>query len=603
MSTTAGLAESGYISSSQLYSTIQYLTIPFSTISPEFRFQFKASTTQLNFGKLGPTAQIYIGDVLVSSKDLVTTRPILHIEQEPIIFTKTLRFTYTGSLDTFVVPSGASKLSVVLKGAGGGTAITIPGGDGGSVTGDLAVTPGETLGILVGQAGARSGATRFGGGGACGVASFVGDGGGRSAIQRSGIDVVVAGGGGGGGNSGKGGNGGGTSGVAGTDGGSGGSGGGGTQTDGGAAGAGATVGALGIGGNGGGVSDPPSVGQGGGGGGGYFGGGGGGNDGSGGGGGSSYSALLTNATNVTGAGSAADIDGEITFTWVETYYRPGNLLEMTNYTARKNIIDPFLRTGINISTIDTRYYLDVSGGARVSSLTLGTHPSTGVLGTNIAGNLFWNGVQINGGGGGGDLTTANLTSTVIGLGTVGYISTASGGGGLTTTNLTSTVIGLGTVGYVSSLLNLVSTNNLLELVSTPNLLNLVSTSYLDETSRSSFIGLGTLGYISTASGGGITTTNLVSTTSALLYKSVAVLTLGATDFQLNLDDVGKYFLFTQSNAGTNILMPAAQNGWNVVLKNMPASSENITVVSGSSAILAPGVGTTVVCDGTIFYSL
>jgi hypothetical protein len=66
-------------------------------------------------------------------------------------------------------------------------------------------------------------------------------------------------------------------------------------------------------------------------------------------------------------------------------------------------------------------------------------------------NLYWNGSQLNNqGGGGGGISQANLTSTVIGLGTVGYISTAGGGGGISQTDLTSTVIGLGTVGYVST---------------------------------------------------------------------------------------------------------------------------------------------------------
>jgi hypothetical protein len=65
-------------------------------------------------------------------------------------------------------------------------------------------------------------------------------------------------------------------------------------------------------------------------------------------------------------------------------------------------------------------------------------------------NLFWNGSQLNNQGGGGGISQTDLTSTVIGLGTVGYISTAGGGGGISQTDLTSTVIGLGTVGYVST---------------------------------------------------------------------------------------------------------------------------------------------------------
>lgn len=51
--------------------------------------------------------------------------------------------------------------------------------------------------------------------------------------------------------------------------------------------------------------------------------------------------------------------------------------------------------------------------------------------------------------GAGNLTTANLTSTVGGLGQI-YISTGGGGGGITAANLASTVQGLGTSGYLSS---------------------------------------------------------------------------------------------------------------------------------------------------------
>jgi hypothetical protein len=54
-------------------------------------------------------------------------------------------------------------------------------------------------------------------------------------------------------------------------------------------------------------------------------------------------------------------------------------------------------------------------------------------------NLYWNGSQLNDqGGGGGGISQANLTSTVIGLGTVGYISTP-GANGLFSTIITSTL--------------------------------------------------------------------------------------------------------------------------------------------------------------------
>jgi hypothetical protein len=730
ISTTGGLSESGYISTSQLYSTLQYLTIPFSTFSPETVFQFKANTTQLNYGKIGSTAQIYIGDILVGPKDLVTTRPIVHLQQEPILFFREQTFYYSGALTNFTVPTvgEVDRLEVSLKGAGGGSDVAgITGGNGGLVEGTLAVVPGETLGILVGQGGERTQATRFGGGGASGSAGFTGDGGGRSAIQRDSIDIVVAAGGGGAGNgmNGGGGAGGGTTGDFGGNG-STGSGLGGTQSAGGAAGDGgdATSGGSRTGGNGatGFSGGFPTITQGGGGGGGYYGGGGGGDNGSGGGGGSSYSALLTNATNTTGGGSAPTVNGEVTFRWVETYYRPGNLFEMTNYTNRKVIVDPFLHTGINISSIDTRYYLDVSGGARVSSVTLGRNPSAGVLGTDITGNLFWNGVQVNGGGG---ITTGNLVSTTFGLqtsGSEGLTSTVTGlsnivvtkliagtnitltpgtgqgevtidaagggGGGITTGNLVSTTFGLQTSGFISTpnLLGLVSTANLINLISTTNLTssmaglsNIVVTKLIAGANItltpangqgevtidaaggggggitttnlvSTTFGLQTSGFLSSMNltstvsglsnivvtkliagsnitltpangqgqvtidaagggGGGITTANLTSTVTGLetfsLKANVVVSTLGSENPQFFSEDIAKYFLFTQNNTGTTVNFPAASNlnGWNVVIKNMPESSNSFTVNTTTSAVLAPGVVTTVVCDGISFYSL
>jgi len=136
-------------------------------------------------------------------------------------------------------------------------------------------------------------------------------------------------------------------------------------------------------------------------------------------------------------------------------------------------------------------------------------------------------------------TQVNLTSTVIGLGTVGYLSSAItnvGGYGFVSTanlaNLVSTAnlanlistANLATLISTANLVNLVSTANLANLVSTANLVNLVSTanlatlistanlvnlvstanlatlvstSYLQTQLGSTVIGLGTAGYLST----------------------------------------------------------------------------------------------------------
>jgi hypothetical protein len=71
---------------------------------------------------------------------------------------------------------------------------------------------------------------------------------------------------------------------------------------------------------------------------------------------------------------------------------------------------------VYVSTI----YLGNVGGTVVGQLT------TDGTGTD----LFWNGSKLNDqGGGGGGVSASQLTSTTVGLGTIGYISTAGGGGG------------------------------------------------------------------------------------------------------------------------------------------------------------------------------
>ena len=242
-----------------------------------------------------------------TSRTSVTT----NILGTPIIF------EYTGSVQTWTVPSGITRIQVDVYGAqGGGEG---GGGLGGYVSASIPVTPSQVLYVYVGQqvSGPAAGSAYNGGGNSGKYArNIAGPGGGASDIRISSNDMtarfVVAGGGGGVGTCGTGGAGGGISGGNGFctsgDGGlrygygglstAGGQGGGGSADRGG-------PGILGGGGDG--------TWDGGGGGGGYFGGGGGGNIdyngyyGGGGGGGSSYLSstgeLITNQQGVrTGNG-------------------------------------------------------------------------------------------------------------------------------------------------------------------------------------------------------------------------------------------------------------------------------------------------------------
>ena len=503
-STVQGLGTAGYIStglnSSNLTSSINNLLIPYSTLNTNTYFQVKASSTQLYYGAVGSTAQIYVGDIQAANGNTTATNPFLLMEQLPITQPPaTSNYSYTGADQTFTVPAGVTAMNVVLNGAGGGYGyFGGAGGAGGYVSGTLAVTPGQSLTIMVGKGGAQgngsASSNSYGGGGAGGV--FSGVGGGRSAIISGGVDLVTAGGGGGAGNSSNGGGaGGGTTGA--TGGGSGLGGGGGTQSAGGVFPGNNAVpwnGALGQGG----YTSNPYGGYGGGGG-GYYGGAVGYNQG-GGGGGSSYVANLTGTVvNTQGGGAAAAGNGSISITYsIAPAYRPGNIIEIRNYLLNKTIIDPLLNMGINVSSITPAFQFDVGGIARATGLSTQNIQLSSINGLTFGGPI---------------------NSTVIGLGTTGYVSTASlfstvaASGSL----FASTVSGLGNAGYVS----------------TASLFSTVAAS--GSLFASTVAGLGTAGYISS----GISQSNVTSTINSLLVPYSTLNT--NTYFQVKASSTQLYY--------------------------------------------------------------
>lgn len=270
-------------------------------------------------------------------------------------------FAYTGSEQTFIVPAGVKRLTIVAR---GGEADGFLPGLSGRVYAIIPVHPSDKLYVFVGGSGRDGG---FNGGGAGGTAGYgyyteYGAGGGGASDVRIDGDrlkdrVIVAAGGGGGGDSwanyrwAYGGKGGGLAGKAGGGlgyGNTGGGGGGGTQSQGGSGGAGGlgrqsgangqpgVGGALGVGGDGGNGGPGPYCGgsygycygmPGGGGGGGYYGGGGGGggaagydtgnyygNQSGGGGGGSSYVEPRA-ITSRMWTGWRGTGDGRVSFSW------------------------------------------------------------------------------------------------------------------------------------------------------------------------------------------------------------------------------------------------------------------------------------------------
>lgn len=242
----------------------------------------------------------------------------------------TQAFGYTGAEQVFVVPAGVTTLHLVAIGGAGGPS-EFAGGVAARVSGDVVVTPGQTLYVEVGgnghSAGLGGGLGGFNGGGDGGGIG-AGGGGGASDVRTlpmaAGLApdrrLIVAGGGGGTGGNGEisvGGVGGaaGSNGAETTTGNPGGNAG--TETEGGAGGLGffgtGGNGELGIGGAGG--ASESSGGPGGGGGSGYYGGGGGGGGfTSGGGGGGGGSSLVPQGGKLELASLATEPQVEIVYT-------------------------------------------------------------------------------------------------------------------------------------------------------------------------------------------------------------------------------------------------------------------------------------------------
>jgi len=226
-------------------------------------------------------------------------------------------FSYTGADQTYTVPAGVTRIRVKVWGGGGMHYFGSGAFGGGFSYGELAVSPGDTIKVMVGSAGRQSTSVlgaQYGGGGAGGTGTSTKvTGAGLSGVFDTTVSfanaLLIAGGAGGCsyGAAASGGYGGGSSGAAGSAPGS--NGGGGTQIAGGAAGSTAVAGSALTGGTAGTEASACA-----GGGGGYYGGGGSGNDGVGGGGSGyiggavtdgseSLTATTTAATDITSAGS------------------------------------------------------------------------------------------------------------------------------------------------------------------------------------------------------------------------------------------------------------------------------------------------------------
>jgi hypothetical protein len=107
-------------------------------------------------------------------------------------------YAYTGGQQTFTVPAGVTQVSIMVWGAQGGSSFN-NGGKGGYATGTLAVTPGQTITIVVGGQPAFNNTSGYHTGGwpDGGQGWYNGQSGGGSSYVVYGSKVIVAGGGGG----------------------------------------------------------------------------------------------------------------------------------------------------------------------------------------------------------------------------------------------------------------------------------------------------------------------------------------------------------------------------------------------------------------------
>ncbi len=110
--------------------------------------------------------------------------------------------------------------------------------------------------------------------------------------------------------------------------------------------------------------------------------------------------------------------------------------------------------------------------------------------------------------------------------------------------------------------------------------------------RSTVTGLGSSRYLSTSAAGIFTGT----------FANVITSTLGG-NATLYSRDTGSFFLLTINSPGYSLSFPTAQTGWNVVLKSLTDSSQNLTVNTTTPFTLTPGDGNTIVSDGANFYKI
>ena len=241
-----------------------------------------------------------------------------------------------------------------------------------------------------------------------------------------------------------------------------------------------------------------------------------------------------------------------------------NYMSYTDYISSATGILNQISTTLFLSGISTIYVYDgnlinFSVGSitydQSDISTLSTATNSRIISTNTAlsaqneGNLLSTFSTVLGLGTLGYVSSTQLASTVTGLGTIGYIST---------TQLTSTIQGLGTIGYIS-------TAQLISTVAGLGTLGYISTSFTNNILQSTVTGinnnLGSLGYVSSSTLAlsiQSTTQGLTNSLGTLGY--VSTLSLQST-IQGLYDGFGNYYI---STAGLNTIIQSSIEGLGTV---------------------------------------
>jgi hypothetical protein len=210
----------------------------------------------------------------------------------------------------------------------------------------------------------------------------------------------------------------------------------------------------------------------------------------------------------TGAISSFTVNGTATFY--------STLSVGTFYYINGNISTLSTSVGAALTNLGSAGYLSTLSSSSISTTSISVSSLefmdtvTGVKQlAAVANGIF----QINGASITGDVSKGNLTSTVVGLGTVGYISSIVFGSIVSTANLSRLISTANLSGLIStaSLIGLISSANLSGLISSANLSGVISTANL-----SGLISTANLsGVISTANLSGlISSQNLVNLISS-----------------------------------------------------------------------------------------